>query len=347
MFQDFGIGIYNISDQVPKKESHSMKYNPDPRKSRKRQAALTALLSILVFALLTVSPAGAAVSAWEISPENPVVGDTLRIKGTASPEEEIDVTVTFEQNAPVSGGKYEYILEDVEIPDGFDNTFTVRASGVEDLNVRVKILIWITISSEASGGDATVSQSRVPPGTYMIRIDGNAESGASTTDLKITARQRIKADSEGDFSYSYNTKAVPPGDFEIKVGGSTKTISLDSEPARVPTPALPAAQATPAAEQEPEQEEPPETREEPLGQEITPGESGDAGNLETHVPGYEAPKPAVPRETGFLLDKSYVLGGIGASALALIIISKRNGKKGSPKTSPKEQRQPETDGPEK
>ncbi|WP_440953848.1 hypothetical protein ACSAZK_09060 [Methanosarcina sp. Mfa9] len=321
-----------------------MKYNPDPRKSRKRQAALTALLSILVLALLTVSPAGAAVSAWEISPENPVLGDTLRIKGTASPEEEIDVTVTFEQKAPVSGGKYEYILEDVEIPEGFDNTFTVRASGVEDLNVRVKILVWITISSEASGGDATVSQSRVPPGTYMIRIDGNAESGASTTDLKITARQRIKADSEGDFSYSYNTKAVPPGDFEIKVGGSTKTISLDSEPARVPTPALPAAQATPAAEPEPEASE---TREEPQEQEITPEESGEAGNLETHVPGYEAPKPAVPRETGFLLDKSYVLGGIGASVLALIIISKRNGKKGSSKTSPKEQRQPETDDPGK
>ncbi len=327
-----------------------MKYNPGPRKLRISPSALIALLSIFsifVLALLTVSPVGAAVSAWEISPENPVVGDTLQIKGTASPGEEIDVTVTFEQKAPVSGGKYEYILEDVEIPDGFDNTFTVRASGVEDLNVRVKILIWITISSEATEGEATVSQSGVPPGTYMIRIDGNAESGVSKTDLKITARQRIKADSEGDFSYSYNTKAVPPGDFEIKVGGSTKTISLDSEPARVLTPIPPAIQATPAAEQVQEQEELPETREEPLGQEITPGESGEVGRPETQVPGYEAPKPAAPPKTGFLLDKTYLLGGIGVSALALIIISKRNGKKGSQKASPKEQIQPETDGPEK
>ena len=302
-----------------------MKNNSDPCNSRKRQAGLTALLSIFsifVLALLTVSPAGAAVSTWEISP------------------------VTFEQKAPVSGGKYEYILEGVEIPDGFDNSFTVRASGVEDLNVRVKILIWITISSEASGGEATVSQSGVPPGTYMIRIDGNAKSGASTTDLKITARQRIKADSEGDFSYSYNTKAVPPGDFEIKVGGSTKTISLNSEPARVIPPALPAAQATPAAEPEQEQEAS-ETLEEPQEQEITPEKSGEAGNLETQVPGYEPQKPVASRETGFLLDKIYVLGGIGASALAMIIISKRNGKKGSVKASPKEQRQPETDVPEK
>ena len=347
MLQDFGIGIYNIPVQVQNKESHSMKNNSDPCNSRKRQAGLTALLSIFsifVLALLTVSPAGAAVSTWEISPENPGVGDTLRIKGTASPGEEIDVTVTFEQKAPVSGGKYEYILEGVEIPDGFDNSFTVRASGVEDLNVRVKILIWITISSEASGGDATVSQSGVPPGTYMIRIDGNAKSGASTTDLKITARQRIKADSEGDFSYSYNTKAVPPGDFEIKVGSSTKTISLNSEPARVIPPALPAAQATPAAEPEQEASEIPE---EPQEQEITPEKSGEAGNLETQVPGYEPQKPVASRETGFLLDKIYVLGGIGASALAMIIISKRNGKKGSVKASPKEQRQPETDVPEK
>lgn len=314
-----------------------MKNNPEPRNSRKRQVALIALLSVLALALLTVSPAEAAVSAWEISPETPVVGDTLRIKGTASPEEEIDVTVTFEKTVPVSGGKYEYILEGVEIPEGFDNSFTVRASGAEDLNVRVKILVWITLSSEASGGYATVSQSGVPPGTYMIRIDGNAESGASTTDLKITARQRIKADSEGDFSYSYNTKAVPPGDFEIKVGGSTKTITLDSEPTGVTPSVPPAPQAAPEVEQEQGQEteqESSETREDTLNLEISPAESEEAENPETQIPGYEARKPANPRENGLHLDKTWVLGGIGVSILAMIIISKTNGKKKREKEIP-------------
>ncbi len=72
------------------------------------------------------------------------------------------------------------------------------------------MLIWITKSSDASGNVATVTQSSVPPGTYQIKMDGDAKNGDSTVNLKITAVQRIKADSDGDFSYSYNTKAVPP-----------------------------------------------------------------------------------------------------------------------------------------
>ncbi len=47
--------------------------------------------------------------------------------------------------------------------------------------------------------------------------------------LEITALQRIKADSEGDFSYSYSTKAVPPGYFDINVGGITKEVTLKYE----------------------------------------------------------------------------------------------------------------------
>ncbi len=317
-----------------------MKKYPDPRNTRKRKAALIALLSALAIALLTVSPVEAAVSAWEITPENPVVGDTLRIKGTASPGEEIDVTVTFEKTVPVSEGKYEYVLEDVEIPAGFDNSFTVRASGTEDLNVRVKILLWITLSSEASGGTATVSQSSVPPGTYRIRMDGNAENGARAVGLKITARQRIQAGSDGDFSYSYNTKAVPPGDFEIKVGGHTKIITLGSEPVPVTPPVPPVPQAAPEAEQEVSgtgEESPEQT-------EISPEENGDAENTETQFPGYETQKPAAPRENGFHLDKTFVLGGIGASILALIIISKMNGKRESHKAPPEELKSPETEG---
>ncbi|WP_269848898.1 hypothetical protein [Methanosarcina horonobensis] len=116
----------------------------------------------------------------------------------------------------------------MEIPEGFKNRFTVQASEARNLNVRVKMLIWITKSSEASGNTATVTQSSVPPGTYQIKMDGDAKGETSTVNLKITAVQQIKADSDGDFSYSYNTKAVPPGDFEIRVGGITKK----SNPAR-------------------------------------------------------------------------------------------------------------------
>jgi hypothetical protein len=194
-------------------------------KRRKELAIITAFLSIVI--LLSVSPAAATVSDWEFSPQKLVSGDFLNLQGSASPGEKIDVSVNFEKTVPISGGKYEYVLEDVKIPDGFSNSFKVEATGAKNLNVRVKMGIWVTKSSEASGDTAIVSQSNVPPGTYTIKIDGDAGEGVSEVNLKISASQKVEANSNGDFSYSYNTKAVPSGDFEVKVGGITKEITIE------------------------------------------------------------------------------------------------------------------------
>ncbi len=185
--------------------------------------------SLLLLALLLIFPVAASVSDWEYSPQEPVSGDILSIKGTASPDEKIDAFVTFEKTVPVSGGEFEYILEDVKIPDGFNNVFKVEANGAANLNVRVKMVVWVTKSSEASGNTAIVSQSSVPPGTYRIKIDGDAREGVSNVNLKITAFQGIEADSDGKFSYSYSTKAIPSGDFELKVGGMTKIVTIKSK----------------------------------------------------------------------------------------------------------------------
>jgi hypothetical protein len=38
--------------------------------------------------------------------------------------------------------------------------------------------------------------------------------------------QEIEVDSDGSFSYEYNTKSIPAGDFEVEVGGITKQIEL-------------------------------------------------------------------------------------------------------------------------
>jgi len=196
---------------------------------RKRNRLALMVTSISILLLLLIFPAAASVNNWEFSPQEPVCGDTISIKGNASPEEKVDVFVTFEKTVPVSSGKFEYILEDVKIPGGFNNFFKVEAKGAKNLNVKVKVVVWVTKSSEASGDTVTVSQSSVPPGTYTIKIDGDSEEGISNVDLKITAFQGIEADSNGDFSYSYNTKAVPSGDFEIKVGDIMKIITIQSE----------------------------------------------------------------------------------------------------------------------
>ena len=285
-----------------------------PPKKRKTSAFIIISLSVLILALLIISPAAAAVSSWDLSPEKPVIGDTLRIKGSASPEEEIEVQVTFEKAAPVSGGKYEYILEGVKIPDGFKNRFTVQASGASDLNVRVKMLIWVTKSSEASGNTATVTQSSVPPGTYQIKMDGNAKGGASTVNLKITAVQQIEADSDGDFSYSYNTKAVPPGDFEISVGGVKKKVTIQQgKTSIVPTSSLEETES--------------DTREETEETEDTeaifnPDQVPEDVN-KTPVSEIEVQESEPVENTGLSVDTVYMLGGMGAAVLTLIMYSRK------------------------
>lgn len=210
--------------------------------------------------MLTALSGAATVTDWELLPENPVVGDTIEIRGTASPEEKINVQVSFEKEVQVSNGRYEYLLEDVIIPNGFNNQFTVQAKGAEDLNVRVKMVLWVTKSAQASGGIATVSQSGVPPGTYTIKIDGKASD--PSVKIKINALQQVEADPEGEFLYTYSTKSVPAGNFEIEVGGFKEQVTLipkeDSVSGSTPDPALIPEPTTeensfPSTEEDPEQ----------------------------------------------------------------------------------------------
>jgi len=197
------------------------------KKSKNLLKLLLCLLFTSVIFAIAATPA-AAVS-WKISPEDPVVGDVLEISGTASPGEEVSILVTFEKEVPVNGWKYKYKINKVKIAN-FDNSFSVRAENVENLDIKVKKLIWLKKSSKANGnGVAVVSQSRVPTGNYMLSIEGEAEDGVSSVDLKITSMRKIKADEDGKFSYTYDTDSVPAGDFEVTVGGSSETITLQDK----------------------------------------------------------------------------------------------------------------------
>jgi hypothetical protein len=195
-------------------------------KNPKNKGSLRLLFLLSVFLFVIISPGAAASSNWELTPQNPVVGDIMKISGTGFEGDTAKVLVTFEKDVTVQDGEYEYTLEDVVIPSGFDNSFTVKAEGADDLNVRAKMLLWLTKSAEAKDGTATVSQTHVPGGTYEIRIDGKASS--SEVKLKITAMQEVEVESDGSLSYLYSTKSIPGGNFEVNIGGITKQIELQS-----------------------------------------------------------------------------------------------------------------------
>ena len=184
---------------------------------------------ILVIALISLT---SIASAFEVSPANPGPGEEIVIEGTSAPNEEVRLLSSFQMDLPVSGGKYEYETR-VLIPQK-PNRFTVTARNVKDINVGVKMVIWITKRFEASGGVATVSQSDVPPGKYNLKMFGEASSGAEVVPVKVEAETAVKADSEGKYSLTIDTTGIPAGDYNIKGDGDTKTIRIGS-PVSAPT----------------------------------------------------------------------------------------------------------------
>jgi hypothetical protein len=185
-------------------------------------------ITFLLLFMTVASPANAKVEGWAVNPENPNSGDILTISGLASPEEEIEVSVSFEKTVPVYLREYAYEFENIEILN-FNNLFTVRAEGVEDLKAKMKMVLAKTESAPAENGIATVSFSGISPGEYKVRVDGTAEDGASGINLKVATVQRLKAGKDGRFSYRYGTESVPSGKLEIKLGNSEREIVLNTK----------------------------------------------------------------------------------------------------------------------
>lgn len=189
---------------------------------------MRARVLVLLFVLLT-GLSSAEVVDFGVKPENPVKGDVVTIYGTAGPNEEVRIDISYERDVPVQNGEYIFSVDGIEIPDG-KNKFTVTAYGCADLDVSARRRIigglytpWVTLSEEATGGIASISQS-APPGTYDVLIHGR--SNRSSVRLKITATGYVKADESGRFSYSYETSSVPLGEFVVSAGGLTKIITL-------------------------------------------------------------------------------------------------------------------------
>lgn len=192
----------------------------------KRTKLVLGLLSTFLLLGLFISSA-AAETDWKISPSNPTVGDTLKIKGTASPGEQLMAQVSFAKELPVTEGRYQYSLDKIKIPKGKDARFTVRSEGVKNLSVHLKKLIWIERSSDASSeGIATISKRHIPPFTYKVLIDGDAAPSKNTVTLEVEASQTLKANSEGKFELNYRTSGMPAGEYTIKIGNLEKTIEL-------------------------------------------------------------------------------------------------------------------------
>lgn len=190
------------------------------------------ILTIVIF-LLILPATSADVTKLDIEPQNPVKGEKVALTGTAVPEEEVKIDISFQQEVEVQDGEYSFSLDKVKIPKG-DNKFTVIASGCKNLKVSVvKFFLTFTFGSEATNGTARISKS-APSGTYDINIHGKSVN--DSVNLKIIATTRLKANNNGEFTYSYDTTSIPLGTFVVTAGSEKEEVTLLSQSPTTPTP---------------------------------------------------------------------------------------------------------------
>jgi hypothetical protein len=99
--------------------------------------------------------------------------------------------------------------------------------------------IWVTISDEAdSSGNAAVSKSNVPEGTYDIKLVGKIKDTSKPVTLKVYASTKIQADENGNFEYRYSTDAIDEGTtIYLNIGGVSKEVTVQgTTPAPVVAP---------------------------------------------------------------------------------------------------------------
>lgn len=209
------------------------------------------LQAIIIIAItVTVS----TCSAFDISSQNPQPGDKITLTGKAAPGEQVNLRSSFAMDLPVTNGKYEYETN-VEIPQK-PNNLAVTARNIKDLNLGVKMVIWITKSFPASGGVASISHSDVPPGRYDLKMFGSAVDAASKVTVEVDAETAVKADSAGRYSLVMDTSGIPNGDYRISGAGDSKVVhigghaedsSSDSSPGSADSPTPPAKESSPGS----------------------------------------------------------------------------------------------------
>jgi hypothetical protein len=120
------------------------------------------------------------------------------------------------------------------------NNFTIKASGVKNLNVGVKqdrsdmpqlsgsIQNRAWISSQATAGidgSATVRSDFISPGSYQFKIFGEAADNATQVGLEMEIAKKLQIN--GNFRLALNMSGFPPGDYLLDAKAINGSFSFD------------------------------------------------------------------------------------------------------------------------
>jgi hypothetical protein len=137
----------------------------------------------------------------------------------------------------VNGSKagYAYDMPGIHLP-GKPNDFNVTAQGVKDLNIGLRkspvknginaTRTWVTsqINSDPAG-KAIARTDLISPGTYHVKIFGEAAENASQVNLTLTLVKKLMI--KGDFRLLINTTGFPVGNYSMSAKALNGSFAMD------------------------------------------------------------------------------------------------------------------------
>lgn len=178
----------------------------------------------------------AQVTSIEITPSSPKPGDILSIKLQSTPNEKVDVMISYSGVLNVSDNEFLLTLENMEIPENIERV-QVEASNVSLLGVTTIINgIPITLSTMGEDGRAEITQNNIPSGVYWMQLSGIPIADADEVFFTVGAQSSIVTDENGEYTTKYNTVGFPPGEVIVKAGSFTTKKLLRNNTTQVPIP---------------------------------------------------------------------------------------------------------------
>lgn len=186
---------------------------------------------ILIIILLSINSVSGTVEDFSFSPDNTVnVGDPITVVGNVTNVPEVIYpTITFSKNVMPAGGKYDFDIYDIMLPED-NHRISVTAENVKDLTVGAYIwfLFGKSWTQQAINGKVTMVKGPVPLTDFLwdISISGKAQNNVDPVHLTIKASSEKTVDSTRQFTYTFNTRGLPTGEYEVMIGGIVKKLTL-------------------------------------------------------------------------------------------------------------------------
>lgn len=129
-------------------------------------------------------------------------------------------------------GGYDYKLKGMYIP-GKPNNFTIKASGVKNLNVGLMKLqgdlerTWVSSQflGDRSGTAKAETDLISPMGSYHVKIFGDAMENETRVDLLMTVVKKLIVD--GPFDLVINTTGFPEGNYSVSAKAINGSFCID------------------------------------------------------------------------------------------------------------------------